>query len=35
MEKKVDSPLYILKKRLTSGEITTEEYDEKKKIMEK
>ena len=30
---KKDSPLDILKKRLASGEITTEEYNEKKKIL--
>ena len=30
-----DSPLDILKKRFASGEIKTEEYQEKKKILEK
>lgn len=29
-----DSPLDILKKRFASGEITKEEYQEKKKIVE-
>jgi putative membrane protein len=29
-----DSPLDILKKRFAAGEITTEEYQEKKKILE-
>lgn len=28
-----DSPLDILQKRFASGEITTEEYEEKKKIL--
>jgi putative membrane protein len=32
--KKKDSPLDILQKRFASGEITTEEYQEKKKILE-
>lgn len=32
--RKKDSPLDILKKRLASGEINKEEYDEKKKILE-
>jgi putative membrane protein len=32
--KKKDSPLDILKKRFAAGEITTEEYQEKKKILE-
>ncbi len=31
---KKDSPLDILKKRFASGEITNEEYLEKKKILE-
>lgn len=31
---KKDSPLNILKKRLASGQITNEEYQEKKKIIE-
>lgn len=31
---KKDTPLDILKKRLASGEINKEEYDEKKKIVE-
>ena len=31
---KKDSPLDILKKRLASGEIMSEEYQEKKKILE-
>lgn len=31
---KEDSPLDILKKRLASGEITTEEYQEKKRLIE-
>jgi putative membrane protein len=31
---KKDSPLNILKKRLASGEITNEEYQEKKKLLE-
>jgi len=30
-----DSPLDILQKRFASGEITNEEYQEKKKILEK
>jgi len=34
MRIKRDSPLDILKKRLASGEITTEEYNEKKKILQ-
>ncbi|MFX3626047.1 MAG: SHOCT domain-containing protein [bacterium] len=33
--KKKDSPLDILKKRLASGEINKEEYEEKKKILER
>ena len=33
-QKKKDSPLDILKRRLASGEIKTEEYQEKKKILE-
>ncbi|MDP9955501.1 SHOCT domain-containing protein [Epilithonimonas hungarica] len=32
--KKKDSPLDLLKKRYASGEIKTEEYQEKKKILE-
>ncbi len=32
--KKKDSPLDILKRRLASGEITTEEYQDKKRIIE-
>ena len=28
------NPLYLLQQRLASGEITTEEYNEKKKILE-
>ena len=32
--KKKDSPLDILHKRFASGQITTEEYQEKKKILE-
>lgn len=32
--RKKDSPLDILKKRLASGEISTEEYQEKKKILD-
>jgi putative membrane protein len=31
---KVYSPLEILKRRLASGSITTEEYKEKKKVLE-
>ena len=31
---KKDSPLDILQRRLASGEITNEEYQEKKKILE-
>jgi len=31
---KKDSPLDILQKRLASGQITNEEYQEKKKILE-
>lgn len=31
---KKDTPLDILKKRLASGEISNEEYQEKKKILE-
>ena len=34
MRIKRDSPLDILKKCLASGEITTEEYNEKKKILQ-
>ena len=33
-QKKKDSPLDILRKRLASGQITNEEYLEKKKILE-
>ncbi len=32
--KRKDSPLYILQKRFASGEITKDEYEEKKKILE-
>ena len=32
--KKKDTPLDILQKRFAAGEITTEEYQEKKKILE-
>ena len=32
--RKKDSPLDILQKRFATGEITTEEYHEKKKILE-
>jgi len=32
---KKDSPLDILRKRFASGEITKEEYQEKKEILEK
>lgn len=32
--KKKDSPLDILKKRFASGEITTEEYQERKRMIE-
>lgn len=32
--KKKDSPLDILKRRFAAGEINTEEYQEKKKILE-
>lgn len=32
--KKKDSPLNILQKRFASGQITTEEYQEKKRILE-
>jgi putative membrane protein len=32
--RKKDSPLDILQKRFASGQITTEEYQEKKKILE-
>lgn len=32
--RKRDSPLYILQKRFAAGEITREEYEEKKKILE-
>ncbi len=32
--KKKDSPLDILKRRFASGEISNEEYEEKKKIFE-
>jgi putative membrane protein len=31
---KKDSPIDILKKRLASGEITNEEFSEKKKLMD-
>lgn len=33
-EKKKNSPFDILKNRLASGQITNEEYQEKKKILE-
>jgi putative membrane protein len=33
--KKKDSPLHILQKRLASGQITDEEYLEKRKLLEK
>jgi putative membrane protein len=33
--KKKGSPLYILQKRLASGEITNAEYQEKRKLLEK
>ena len=33
-EKKQESPLFILKKRFAAGEITKEEYLERKKILE-
>jgi putative membrane protein len=32
--RKTESPLEILKKRFAKGEITKEEYDEKKKLLE-
>ncbi len=32
--KRKDTPLNILQKRFTAGEITTEEYQEKKKFLE-
>jgi putative membrane protein len=32
--KKTESPLEILKKRFAKGEITKEEYDQKKKVLE-
>lgn len=32
--KKKDTPLGILQKRFASGQITTEEYQEKRKILE-
>jgi len=31
---KNDSPLYVLKKRFAAGQITTAEYQEKKKLLE-
>jgi len=31
--RKKDSPLYVLKMRFASGEITKEEYEERKKII--
>lgn len=34
-ETKKDSPLDILRKRFASGEITKEEYQEKKEILER
>jgi putative membrane protein len=33
--KKKDTPLHLLKKRFASGEITKEEYEEAKNILEK
>ena len=33
-EKKRDTPLDILQKRLASGQITNEEYQEKKKLLQ-
>jgi putative membrane protein len=33
-EKKRDAPLDILQKRLASGQITNEEYQEKKKLLQ-
>jgi putative membrane protein len=33
--KKKDSPLHILQKRLASGEITSEQYHEKRKLIDK
>ena len=33
-QKKKNSPLYILQMRFASGQITTVEYEEKKKILE-
>lgn len=33
--KKKDTPLDILKKRYAAGEISTEEYEERKKVLEK
>ena len=32
--KRADTPLHILQKRYAAGEITTDEYQEKKKILE-
>ena len=32
--RKTESPLEILKKRFAKGEITKEEYDQKKKVLE-
>lgn len=32
---KKDSPLHILQKRLASGEITSEQYHEKRKLIDK
>jgi putative membrane protein len=33
--KKKDSPLHILQKRLASGEITSEQHHEKRKLIDK
>ena len=33
--KKKDSPLHILQKRYAAGEINTEEYEERKKVIER
>jgi len=34
LDRKKDSPLDILRQRFASGQITTTEYNEKKKILE-